>query len=55
MNKDIVCKECESEFRVESDSNVPPEFCPFCAEKLSFDDGALDEWYEEDEINSRGC
>ena len=55
MNKEIICTECESTFKVESDSNVPVEFCPFCSEKITFDDEDLDEWFEEDEINSRGC
>lgn len=55
MNNDITCSECESEFKVVSEDNIPAEFCPFCGEKLVFDDKDLDEWFEEDEMNSRGC
>lgn len=55
MSEGITCQECESEFKISSGDNIPPEFCPFCGEKLTYDDKDLDEWYEEDEIMSRGC
>lgn len=55
MSEDIACQECEAEFKVVSDSNITPEFCPFCGEKLTYDDKDLDEWFEEDEMNPRGC
>jgi len=55
VKNEITCNECEIEFAVVSDSDMPAEFCPFCGEKLSYDDKDLDEWLEEDEMNPRGC
>ena len=34
----LECQECEAEFEVVHDSVSEPEFCPFCASKLQYDD-----------------
>lgn len=54
-DKEYKCYDCEAEFDVTHDEIIPPEFCPFCGEKLTYDDKDLDEWFEEDESNPRGC
>jgi len=44
----ITCKECEAEFDIVHDSVSEPEFCPFCAAKMSYDDEDLEIDEEED-------
>jgi uncharacterized paraquat-inducible protein A len=44
----ITCQECEAEFEIVHDSVSEPEFCPFCAAKLTYDDKDIEEedtWY----------
>ena len=54
MNEDIICQECEAEFKVIGYNNINPEFCPYCGEKLSYDDKNVEDWYD-DETDMRGC
>ena len=50
----LTCQECEAEFEIIHDSIGEPEFCPFCAAKLRYDDEHLqeddgdDDWYPDD-------
>jgi rRNA maturation endonuclease Nob1 len=55
VNKEITCELCESEFEITTQDNLPAEFCPFCGEKLTYDDKDLDEWLNEDDSSDRGC
>jgi hypothetical protein len=49
----ITCQECEAEFEITHDNISEPEFCPFCAAKLRYDDEGLeeedggDDWYPD--------
>jgi DNA-directed RNA polymerase subunit RPC12/RpoP len=54
MDKEYTCEECDAEFNVEYDFIATPEFCPFCGNKLSYDDGLVDEDWEDDGTD-RGC
>jgi len=51
-NQQYDCKECEAEFEIIHDSIGEPEFCPFCANKLVYDDDTSDEWEAQDD---EGC
>lgn len=35
------CASCEEEFKIITDGTARPEYCPFCAEDLEFDDDDL--------------
>ena len=48
-DREFLCTECEAEFEIVHDESSPPEFCPFCGDKLSFEDDFEDEEWEEDE------
>ncbi len=50
MSKEITCLECEAEFQVVHDEVGEPEFCPFCGEKMRYEDSNLDEddWLDDD-------
>ena len=52
MKNNYTCNMCEAEFEITTEDNIPPEFCPFCGEKLVHDDKDLDEWFNDDET---GC
>ena len=54
MDKEYVCEECDAEFNVEYDFVSTPEFCPFCGNKLIYDDHLVDEDWEDDGTD-RGC
>jgi DNA-directed RNA polymerase subunit RPC12/RpoP len=43
----ITCKECEAEFTITHDSVSEPEYCPFCAFKINYDEE--DEYIDEEE------
>jgi len=46
----ITCQECEAEFDIVHDSVSEPEFCPFCGNKLRYDDKDIEEedtWYDD--------
>ena len=47
-DKEITCPSCEAEFKVLHDEIGQPEFCPFCGEKIQYDD-LENEWYDEDD------
>lgn len=37
MNKNLLCEECDVEFRIKHDNNdeiFVPKFCPFCGKPL---------------------
>jgi hypothetical protein len=42
-DKEILCTNCEAEFQVVYDGVDSPEFCPFCGDKMRYDDSDLDE------------
>jgi hypothetical protein len=45
----ITCQECEAEFEITHDNISEPEFCPFCAAKLRYEDNddLDDDWYPD--------
>ena len=48
-DREFTCEDCDAEFDIEYDFAASiPEFCPFCATKLSYDDVDLDIWDDED-------
>ena len=42
--KTLLCLNCEVEFTVRSEADLPVGFCPFCGAELDDDDG-----YEEED------
>ena len=48
MNE-FYCEECEAEFQIIHDSISEPEFCPFCAAKMHYDDENLDDLEYDEE------
>jgi rubrerythrin len=48
-NREFVCDECETEFEVLHDKETAPEFCPFCGDKLTYEEEIEEEWEEEEE------
>jgi rRNA maturation endonuclease Nob1 len=42
-DKEILCTNCEAEFQVVHDGVDSPEFCPFCGDKMRYDDSDFDE------------
>lgn len=54
--REYTCEECDAEFDVDYDFVAEPEFCPFCSNKLVYDDHLDDqEWDDDDEYKDRGC
>ena len=49
MSKEIICSACEAEFQVVHDEVDDPEFCPFCGEKMRYEDSDSD-WDDEEEV-----
>jgi len=49
MDKEYTCEECDAEFNVEHDFIASVEFCPFCGNKMQYDDSDLDEDWDETE------
>ena len=45
----LTCLECEAEFEVIHDTVSEPEFCPFCAAKLRYenDEEESEDWYPD--------
>jgi len=48
-DNEFLCGSCEAEFSLIHDGIDTPMFCPFCAEKLSYNDLDLGEDWEEDD------
>jgi DNA-directed RNA polymerase subunit RPC12/RpoP len=51
-DKEIVCTNCEAEFQVVHDEVDSPEYCPFCGDKIRYDDDEdedidLENWEED--------
>ena len=40
------CQECGAEFNVQHEEINDPEYCPFCGEKLSYDEEVDEDWDE---------
>jgi predicted RNA-binding Zn-ribbon protein involved in translation (DUF1610 family) len=48
-DKEIVCTNCEAEFQVVHDEVDSPEYCPFCGDKMRYEnDNDLEDLDEED-------
>lgn len=46
-DKEITCPSCEAEFQVLHDEVDDPEYCPFCGDKLRYEDLESD-WEDDD-------
>jgi predicted amidophosphoribosyltransferase len=53
-DNEFLCDSCESEFSMIHEGNDIPMFCPFCGEKLTYNDLELGEEWDEDD-RDRGC
>jgi predicted RNA-binding Zn-ribbon protein involved in translation (DUF1610 family) len=41
-----ICPSCEEEFRIVSDNNITPMYCPYCGDELPIVDEEDEEDYE---------